>query len=113
MAELLIDEIRELAFDEKIDITVWKVKKDKDHPHGLKYSFNYRIWNGNEWIEVIRFDNAHGGGDHIHLFGKIKSIKFISIGSIMSRANMNMFPATSTCITANGRRASLAVMPPI
>jgi hypothetical protein len=82
MAELLIDEIRELAFDEKIDITVWKVKKDKDHPHGLKYSFNYRIWNGIEWIEVIRYDNAHGGGDHIHLFGKIKPIKFRYIGSI-------------------------------
>ncbi len=82
MAELLIDEIRELAFDEKIDITVWKVKKDKNHPHGLKYSFNYRIWNGIEWIEVIRYDNAHGGGDHIHLLGKIKPIKFRFIGSI-------------------------------
>ena len=82
MAELLIDEIRELAFDEKIDITVWKVRKDKYHPHGLKYSFNYRIWIGNEWIEIIRFDNAHGGSDHIHLFGEIKPIKFISIGSI-------------------------------
>ena len=58
MAELLIDEIRELAFDEKIDIIVWKVKKDKNYPHGLKYSFNYRVWNGIEWTEIIRYDNA-------------------------------------------------------
>ena len=82
MAELLIDEIRELAFDEKIDIIVWKVQKDKNHPHGLKYSFNYRVWNGIEWIEVIRYDNAHEGGDHRHLFGKIEPIKFKSTGSI-------------------------------
>lgn len=82
MAELLIDEIREIAFDEKIDVTVWKVKKDKNHPHGLKYSFNYRVWNGIEWNEVFRYDNAHGGGDHRHLFGKIESIKFKSIGTI-------------------------------
>jgi len=82
MAELLIDEIRELAFDEKIDVTVWKVKKDKDHPHTLKYSFNYRVWNGIEWIEVFRYDNAHRNGDHRHLFGKSESIKFKSIGSI-------------------------------
>ena len=82
MAELLIDEIRELAFDEKIDIIVWKVKKDKNYPHGLKYSFNYRVWNGIEWTEIIRYDNAHGSGDHRHLFGKIESIKFKSIGKI-------------------------------
>ena len=82
MAELLIDEIREIAFDEKIDVTVWNVKKDKNYPHGLKYSFNYRVWNGIEWIEVIRYDNAHGNSDHRHLFGKIESIKFKSIGKI-------------------------------
>lgn len=82
MAELLIDEIREIAFDEKIDITVWKIKSDKNHPHGLKYSFNYRIWNGIEWIELIRYDNAHGKGDHKHVFGKIEQIEFESIGSI-------------------------------
>ena len=82
MAELLISEIREIAYDEKIDVMVWKVKKDKNHPHGLKYSFNYRIWNSIEWVEVIRYDNAHGGRDHRHLFGKIEHIKFKSIGSI-------------------------------
>ncbi len=82
MAELLISEIRELAFNEKIDVSVWKVRKDKNHPHGLKYSFNYRIWNNIEWIEFIRYDNAHGNGDHRHLFGKIEPIKFKSIGLI-------------------------------
>ena len=82
MAELLIYEIRELAFDEKIDIVVWKVKKAKNYPYGLKYSFNYRVWNGDDWTEIIRYDNAHGNGDHRHLFGKIESIKFKSIGSI-------------------------------
>jgi hypothetical protein len=82
MAELLISEIRELAFDEKIDVSVWKIKKDKNHPHGFKYSFNFRVWNGIEWNEIIRYDNGHGSGDHRHLFGKIEPIKFKSIGSI-------------------------------
>ena len=49
VAILLINEIRVLAFDEKIDVTVWKVEKDKYHIHGLKYSFNYRVWGSGKY----------------------------------------------------------------
>ena len=82
MAVLIIDEIRELAYDEKIDVKVWNVKKDRNHTHGLKYSFNYRVWNGITWLEIFRYDNGHGSRDHRHLFGKKENIKFISIGNI-------------------------------
>jgi len=82
VAILLIDEVRILAFDEKIDITVWSIERDERHIHGLKYSFNYRVWGGRKWIEIFRYDNGHGSGDHRHVFKKVEAVKFISIENI-------------------------------
>lgn len=82
MAILLIDEVRVLKSDEKIDAMVWKVEKDEDYIHGFKYSFNYRVWDGVKWIEIFRYDNGHRSGDHRHIFEKVEPTKFISIGNI-------------------------------
>ncbi len=82
MAVLLIDEVRVLGYDEKIDIRIWKVKKDEDYDHGLKYSINYRVWDGMKWVEIFRYDNGHRSGDHRHLFEKVEPVKFTSIGDI-------------------------------
>jgi hypothetical protein len=39
---------------------------------------------GNEWIEVIRYDNAHGMGEHCHLFGEIKPVRHMPPEEIIS-----------------------------
>ena len=87
MAILLINEVRVLTFDEKIDVRVSRVEKDKCHIHGLKYSFNYRVWGGGKWIEIFRYDNGHRSGDHRHIFKKREHIKFISIENINDELN--------------------------
>lgn len=71
----LIKETRILAEDEIIDISITKVKESPQIPHGIKYSFNYRVKSASsEWKSIIRFDNAHEikghtRRDHKHLFG--------------------------------------------
>ncbi len=70
----LIKETRILAEDELIDISITKVKESPLIPHGVKYSFNYRVRSASsEWKSIIRFDNAHKvkghkKRDHKHLF---------------------------------------------
>ncbi len=63
----------QIAEDEFIDVVVISVPKSKQFPDGIKYGINYRVFAGHEWIELIRFDNAHGIGEHCHMFGEIKS----------------------------------------
>ncbi len=82
MAILLINEVRVLSYDEKIDISIWSVERDECHLHGLKYSFNYRVWGHGKWIEIFRYDNGHGSGDHRHIFKRREPVKFISIENI-------------------------------
>jgi hypothetical protein len=69
----VIKETRILADDEIIDISVIQVPSSSDIPHGVRYSFNYRVRTSDSWKTMIRFDNAHiikgyRKRDHKHMF---------------------------------------------
>ena len=73
MANIVIKETRILAEDEIIDISMTQVPISSEIPHGVRYSFNYRVMTKDGWSTVIRFDNAHtikghSKRDHKHLF---------------------------------------------
>ncbi|MCZ7359513.1 MAG: hypothetical protein O8C55_05505 [Candidatus Methanoperedens sp.] len=72
MAKYLIDRSYQIASDEFIDVVVIAVPNSKQFPNGIKYGINFRVYTGHEWIELIRYDNAHGIGEHRHMFGEIK-----------------------------------------
>ncbi|MGE5457125.1 MAG: DUF6516 family protein [Methanococcaceae archaeon] len=85
----LIKETRILTEDEIIDISITKVKESPQIPHGIKYSFNYRVKSASsEWKSLIGFDNAHEikehkRRDHKHLFdNQPDELKFISLKNI-------------------------------
>ncbi|MBE9511673.1 MAG: hypothetical protein IMY71_12415 [Bacteroidetes bacterium] len=44
MPNKVIKETRILAEDEIIDISMTQVPISSEIPHGVKYSFNYRVW---------------------------------------------------------------------
>lgn len=74
-------EKRELSEDEIIDITITIVPLSSEIPHGVKYSFNYRVLTSKGWKDLIRFDNAHkidghNKRDHKHVFENIQEINF-------------------------------------
>lgn len=84
MSNRVIKETRILVEDEIIDISVTQVPKSSKIPHGIRYSFNYRVKTDEKWKTLIRFDNAHSvkghsKRDHKHLFeNEIQEIEFNS-----------------------------------
>lgn len=73
MLDKTIRETRILAENEIIDISVTQVPVSSDIPHGVRYSFNYRVRTSEGWRTLIRFDNAHAikgqcKRDHKHMF---------------------------------------------
>jgi hypothetical protein len=78
----VIKETRILAEDEIIDISLTQVPISSEIPHGVRYSFNYRVKTKEGWSTVIRFDNAHiirglSKRDHKHLFNnEVQEIEF-------------------------------------
>ncbi len=73
MPEKTIKETRILAEDEIIDLSLTQVPVSSEIPHGVRYSFNYRVRTKEGWKTLIRFDNAHtikghNKRDHKHLF---------------------------------------------
>ena len=84
MPEIVIKETRILAEDEIIDISVTEVPVSSEIPHGVRYSFNYRIRAKEGWKTLIRFDNAHvikghSKRDHKHMFeNEVHEINFNS-----------------------------------
>ena len=84
MAKYLINRSYQIARDEFIDVVVIAVPKSKQFPKGIKYGVNYRVFAGQEWIELIRYDNAHGIGEHCHVFGEIKPTRYISPEEIIT-----------------------------
>lgn len=88
-SKTLVKETRVLAEDEIIDISITRVKESPQAPHGLKYSFNYRVKSESfGWETAIRVDNAHvvkghKRRDHKHLFdNRPVEFKFISLKHI-------------------------------
>jgi hypothetical protein len=77
-----IRETRILAEDEIIDISVTQVPMSSEIPHGVRYSFNYRVRMNEGWRTLIRFDNAHiikglNKRDHKHMFeNDVQEIEF-------------------------------------
>ena len=73
MPEKTIKETRILAEDEIIDLSLTQVPLSSEIPHGVRYSFNYRVRTKKGWKTLIRFDNAHtikghNKRDHKHVF---------------------------------------------
>lgn len=73
MPEKTIKETRILADDEIIDLSLTQVPVSSEIPHGVRYSFNYRVRTKEGWKTLIRFDNAHtikghNKRDHKHMF---------------------------------------------
>lgn len=73
MPEKTIKETRILAEDEIIDLSLTQVPVSSEIPHGVRYSFNYRVRTKEGWKTLIRFDNAHtikghNKRDHKHMF---------------------------------------------
>lgn len=63
-----------------IEIKVWKVVKNRDKPHGYKYSLAF-IRNGKR---VIGYDNAEKKGDHRHYKDKEYPYTFKNIDKIFN-----------------------------
>ena len=84
MPERTIRETRILSEDEIIDISVTQVPVSSEIPHGVRYSFNYRVGTSEGWMTLIRFDNAHiikglNKRDHKHIFeNDVQEIEFSS-----------------------------------
>ena len=77
-----IRETRILTEDEIIDISLTQVPVSSEIPHGVRYSFNYRVRTSEGWRTLIRFDNAHiikghHKRDHKHMFeNDVQEIEF-------------------------------------
>lgn len=89
MNSRIVKETRVLAEDEIIDITITRVEESLQIPHGIKYSFNYRVkLSSSAWRSIIRVDNAHvikghKKRDHKHLFNDQPiEFEFISLKQI-------------------------------
>ncbi len=84
MPDRTIRETRILAEDEIIDISVTQVPVSSEIPHGVRYSFNYRVRMSEGWKTLICFDNAHiikghHKRDHKHMFeNDVQEIEFNS-----------------------------------
>lgn len=89
MPEKSVKVTRILAEDEIIDITITQVPVSSEIPHGVKYSFNYRVKTSEGWRDLIRFDNAHvikghNKRDHKHVFeNNVLEINFNSPEELM------------------------------
>jgi hypothetical protein len=73
VSEKTIKETRILAEDEIIDLSLTQVPVSSEIPHGVRYSFNYRVRTKEGWKTLIPFDNAHtikghNKRDHKHMF---------------------------------------------
>jgi len=72
-------------FDEHsfAEIKIWKIPKDKNRPHGFKYSLVY-IKNEKR---IIGYDNSEGKGDHRHYEDIEQSYFFKNIDTMIEDFN--------------------------
>ena len=64
-----------------VEAVVWKVPKDKERPHGLKYRLHFGKLDG---TCITRYDNEKGKGNHRHVGNKEESYKFISLDKLLT-----------------------------
>lgn len=75
MAKLIYHNKEKTNEGDIIEWNVWKVKKSKDFPHGLKYRLVY-VHNNQR---IRGYDNERSKGDHKHYFDKEIKYEFINI----------------------------------
>ena len=64
-----------------VEAVVWKVPKDKERPHGLKYRLHFGKLDG---TCITRYDNEKGKGNHRHIGSKEESYKFINLDKLLA-----------------------------
>ncbi|MEE8167927.1 MAG: DUF6516 family protein [Candidatus Hydrothermarchaeales archaeon] len=63
-AERILSDTILLSEIEVVDIDVWRVPVSKEYPKGIRYSYNYRLYVDERWVDVVRWDNYHGARPH-------------------------------------------------
>ncbi len=63
-AKKVLSDVILLSEIEAIDIQVWRVPSTKGYPEEIRYSYNYRLYVKESWIDVIRWDNYHSKRPH-------------------------------------------------
>jgi hypothetical protein len=77
-SKLIFEKTMDLSGNEKLDVYLREVKKDRYFPEGVKYAINYRVKEGKCWNVVLRLDNKEQRGHHVHYNGKITPFDFVS-----------------------------------
>jgi len=68
-----------------LEAKIWKVKKDKCHPEGFKYSLVFVVEIGKSKFddEYLRYDNHGCEGHHKHVRGKRTKYEFSGIENLV------------------------------
>jgi len=72
MKEIYVKDL-DLGHKRRLIKKLYKVKKSKEYPIGLKFCIQYLYQRNDEWLEIVRIDNylhQNKPGTHIHLFNK-------------------------------------------
>lgn len=77
-AKLLLHIKKPLSYYEFTEIKVWKVRKGKNFPEGVKYSMTYIRKEKGKFKRILGYDNERGKGHHKHMLDKEIEIKFIN-----------------------------------
>lgn len=73
---------KEYPDDETVlELVVWKVPIDEDHPHGWKYRLHYGTLSGEC---LVRYDNRRGKGDHRHFGPDENEYNFIDLVQLIN-----------------------------
>ncbi len=64
-----------------IEAIIWKIPRDKERPHGLKYRLHFGKANG---MCITRYDNEKGKGDHRHIDNREEIYNFVSLDKLLA-----------------------------
>ncbi len=64
-----------------MELVIWQVPTDTDHPHGLKYRLHFGTLSGEC---IVRYDNRRGKGDHRHIEDKENAYTFVNQGQLIA-----------------------------
>ena len=80
-AKLLLDDKYNVGSN-ICEMIIWDLsKKTLDRPHGFKYRLYYGDKDGNC---LLRYDNEHSKGDHIHYGKREQKYVFVSIEQLIA-----------------------------
>ncbi len=87
-AEKVLSDTIPLSEIEAIDIQVWKVPISKEYAEGIRCSYNYRLYTGEKWIDVMRWDNYHSSGSHVDIRDPETGEKMTEVGTISKSSDI-------------------------